>query len=106
MGSHRINSSNMQVLFLLCLATLCLSSPLAQAPPADLSPKPYSFQYGVDDSESKTSFQASESQDAKGSVGGTYTVALPDGRIQTVKYSVDPVLGYVAEVAYSGNPVY
>ena len=64
-------------------------------------PKPYSFQYGVEDPESKASFQASESQDTAGSVGGEYRVALPDGRLQTVKYSVDPASGYIAQVTYS-----
>merc|ERR1712025_224236 len=110
MGSHQLAACNrIMVLFLAFLVTLIpcsLGLPFPQSPEESLSPKPYSFQYGVDSAETKTSFQASESQDVKGSVGGSYTVALPDGRIQTVKYNVDPVLGYVAEVTYSGNPVY
>lgn len=31
---------------------------------------------------------------------------LPDGRIQTVKYTADHYNGYVAEVSYEGNPIY
>ena len=77
---------------------VCLCLPFPQAAEA---PKPYSFQYGVEDPESKASFQASKSQDTAGSVGGEYRVALPDGRLQTVKYSVDPASGYIAQVTYS-----
>jgi len=35
---------------------------------------------------------------------GQYHVLLPDGRVQTVKYSVDKDSGFVAEVVY-GNEV-
>ena len=39
-------------------------------------------------------------------IQGSYHVALPDGRIQTVTYSVDGYGGYVADVSYSGQAVY
>ena len=97
----------LQVTIALVIMALVHSAMLLPAPqsPSE-SVKPYTYQYGVEDSESKANFQASETKDAKGGVTGSYVVALPDGRIQTVKYSVDPVLGYVAEVSYSGKPVY
>ena len=70
------------------------------------TPEPYSFTYGVSDDYSKANFNAAESGDANGVVGGSYTVSLPDSRIQTVTYTADHANGYVAEVSYSGEAVY
>ena len=39
-------------------------------------------------------------------VSGSYQVALPDGRVQTVTYTADHYNGYVADVKYEGVPVY
>merc|ERR1711956_143619 len=71
----------------------------------DESPKPYSFQYGVADTYSGAQFNAQETADGK-VVTGSYQVALPDGRIQTVTYTADHYNGYVADVSYEGTPVY
>jgi hypothetical protein len=71
----------------------------------DESPKPYAFQYGVADSYSGAQFNAQETADGK-AVTGSYSVALPDGRIQTVTYTADHYNGYVADVSYSGEAVY
>merc|ERR1712106_1151908 len=68
-------------------------------------PQPYQYQYGVQDDYSGANFAASENSDAK-VVTGSYTVHLPDGRIQTVTYTADPYNGYVADVTYEGTPVY
>ena len=75
------------------------------APKYDESPKPYAFQYGVDDGYSGAKFSAQETADGK-VVTGSYQVALPDGRIQTVTYTADHYNGYVADVKYEGTPVY
>ena len=36
-------------------------------------------------------------------ITGSYYVALPDGRLQKVTYSVDAYGGYVADVSYEGK---
>merc|ERR1711935_233433 len=80
---------------------------VAHAAPATYeTEKPYSYQYGVADDYSNSNFNAAETADAAGNVQGSYTVALPDGRIQTVKYTSDNYNGYVADVSYEGTPAY
>merc|ERR1719291_83300 len=69
-------------------------------------PEPYTYTYGVADDYSKANFNAAETADANGVVGGSYSVSLPDGRIQTVTYTADHVNGYVAEVSYTADAVY
>merc|ERR1711936_1019522 len=71
----------------------------------DEAPKPYAFQYGVADDYSGAKFNAQETADGK-AVSGSYQVALPDGRIQTVTYTADHYNGYIADVKYEGTPVY
>merc|ERR1712106_428924 len=68
--------------------------------------EPYTYQYGVADDYSNANFNAAETADGNGVVTGSYSVALPDGRTQTVKYTSDNYNGYVADVTYEGVPVY
>merc|ERR1712106_451014 len=118
MGTVIRNTSTMKQFTL--LSTVCLSAVLAQGPqryeqqpqvPQGYReevevPQPYKYQYGVKDEYSSSNFAKTESQDDKGNVIGTYVIALPDGRIQTTKYTADPVQGFVAEVTYEGEPVF
>ncbi|XP_071749972.1 uncharacterized protein [Lepeophtheirus salmonis] len=69
------------------------------------APQPYAFQYGVADDYTGSNFSAEENADGK-ITSGSYKVALPDGRIQTVTYTVDAYNGFVADVQYEGTPVY
>ena len=75
----------------------------APAPHYDETPKPYAFEYGVEDSYSGAAFGQTETSDTS-AVAGNYRVALPDGRTQIVNYHADPVGygGYVADVKYEG----
>ena len=94
------------------ISTLALvaaaSAQYAPAPVAVVKevPQPYAYEYGVADDYSKANFRKTETQDAAGNVGGSFTIALPDGRIQTTTYTADHTNGFVAEVTYSGEAVY
>merc|ERR1711872_298768 len=63
-------------------------------------PAVYSYEYAVKDDYSAADFGAAESRDNYLTTG-KYVVALPDGRVQTVSYTVDGGNGYVADVVYS-----
>ncbi|XP_068242820.1 adult-specific cuticular protein ACP-20-like [Palaemon carinicauda] len=65
-------------------------------------PLPYYYGYHVDGDYKGPHFGQHEKSDGKG-VYGSYTVALPDGRKQHVKYTADHYNGYVAHVSYSGK---
>ena len=103
--------SSLQVIVaasLLAVAAGSPAGPLVAAPAyaaADLSEPPvYAYQYGVNDDYSGANFQQSENRDGY-VTSGSYTVALPDGRIQTVKYT-DNGDGVIQDVSYEGVPQY
>ena len=106
-------------LVLLSLVAACAadSVPAYGAPPAygppvavyveeKLPPQPYAYEYGVADDYSHSNFKKAETQDAGGNVAGSFTIALPDGRIQTTTYTADHTNGFVAEVTYSGEAIF
>lgn len=64
--------------------------------------KHYRFSYAVKDGYSGDDFSHTQKQE-NGAVHGSYKVQLPDGRMQTVKYTADDVHGYRAEVTYEGE---
>ena len=78
-----------QVIASLCLLSLASAAPQYHPAPApaygDLAePALYAFQYAVNDDYSGAQFQQTEHRDGY-ITSGSYTVALPDGRVQTVK---------------------
>merc|ERR1712061_366863 len=73
--------------------------------PVKYAEEPYTYEYAVADDYSKAAFNAAEASDGK-AVTGSYSVALPDGRTQHVKYTADHYNGYIAEVTYEGEAHY
>ena len=87
------------------VAPLAYGAPAYHQPSYE-EPAAYTYQYGVNDDYSGANFNADESRDGY-STKGSYSVALPDGRLQTVTYNVaDGYSGYVADVTYSGEAKY
>ena len=68
------------------------------------APRSYQFNYGVHDPHYGPRFAQSEHNDGR-TVQGYYSVDLPDGRTQHVKYYADQAGygGYNAEVTYTGG---
>eukprot|EP00091_Calanus_sinicus_P007774 TRINITY_DN18_c0_g1_i8.p1 TRINITY_DN18_c0_g1~~TRINITY_DN18_c0_g1_i8.p1 ORF type:complete len:186 (-),score=79.83 TRINITY_DN18_c0_g1_i8:78-575(-) len=67
-------------------------------------PDPFKFEYGVHDDKYYTDFSEHRSGDEYGNIVGEYQVALPDGRIQYVKYTADGNYGgTIMEVSYKGE---
>jgi len=62
----------------------------------------YKFSYQVEDGYSGNQFGHSENR-LGSSTAGAYHVLLPDGRVQTVEYTVDSYDGYKAKVQYQGS---
>ena len=81
-------------------------APAAYKEPSYDEPPVYAYTYAVADDYSGAKFNAGENRDGY-ATSGSYSVALPDGRIQTVNYKfADAYSGYVADVSYSGEPHY
>ena len=59
----------------------------------------YNFSYQVEDGYSGNQFGHSENRLGSATTGA-YHVLLPDGRVQTVEYTVDSYAGYKATVHY------
>merc|ERR1739845_114228 len=104
-------------MYQLDIASALVAAAFADSPPVygapapvykepEFPPQPFAYEYGVNDDYSKANFKKTETQDAYGNVQGSFVIALPDGRIQTVTYTADNDAGFVADVSYEGTPVY
>merc|ERR1719195_464508 len=79
--------------------TVCVVAAVARpdAPPAAYAPAAPAYP--------SNNYGANEDRDGY-ATSGSYYVALPDGRLQKVTYSVNGDGGYVADVTYEGEAVY
>jgi len=68
-------------------------------------PPKYAYGYEVQDAYSGADFGQEEERDGY-VTSGSYRVALPDGRIQTVTYKSEGDAGFVADVQYEGEAQY
>ena len=95
------------MLIISALVAVALAAPqkYAQQPQYSDAPAKYAYDYKVQDATSGVDFGQNESRDGA-STQGSYYVALPDGRVQKVTYSVNGDGGYVAEVTYEGEARY
>merc|ERR1712117_198619 len=122
MGSQfcsTLRYTSMKVLIsLTVLATAALARPdkaPASYAPAPVAYKPapsypeeppkYTYSYSVKDDYTSNNYGASEDRDGY-APSGSYYVALPDGRLQKVTYTVNGDGGYVADVTYEGEAQY
>ncbi|KAK4874563.1 hypothetical protein RN001_013923 [Aquatica leii] len=88
----------MKIFVLIAVVVSAFAQPQVQNPQE--APRPYDFQYKVDNPPTKTYFGQNESGDTAGKVLGSYYTLLPDGRIMTVEYRVDGQSGYVPRISY------
>lgn len=65
----------------------------------------YIYKWAVQDDYTNNNYGQDEKRDGY-ATSGSYYVALPDGRLQRVTYSVNGDGGYVAEVSYEGEAQY
>ena len=68
-------------------------------------PASYTYDWAVKDDSSNNNYGQTESRNGDKTTG-SYYVLLPDGRTQTVTYTVDAYGGYQADVTYSGEAKY
>ena len=95
------------------LINTSIGRPSPDNPPASYNPAPsyasepasYSYQWAVKDDYSNNNYGQTETRNGDKTTG-SYSVLLPDGRTQTVTYSVDGYGGYVADVTYEGEAKY
>ncbi|XP_069958450.1 cuticle protein 19.8-like [Cherax quadricarinatus] len=82
-------------------------SPASVYPPTFFfkAPPRYNYGYSINDDFSGNNFGHQETRDGY-DTKGSYSVQLPDGRIQLVTYTVSGDSGYLAEVKYIGEAKY
>ena len=89
----------------LVAASLAAPQGYAAEPAYPDEPALYTYTYAVKDDYTNNNFGTEEKRDGY-NTQGSYYVSLPDGRLQSVAYSVSGEGGYVADVSYQGEAQY
>merc|ERR1711942_541688 len=113
MGSSAQTTQPAIMKVFIALSALVAASLAAPAAPPAYGAEPaypdepalYTYQYAVKDDYTNNNFGTEEKRDGY-AAQGSYYVALPDGRLQKVAYSVNGDGGYVADVTYEGEAQY
>ena len=106
-----MNSYIAAVFALVALINVCVARPdnrpssYHPAPSYADVPASYSYDWAVKDDYSNNNYGQTESRNGDKTIG-SYYVLLPDGRTQTVTYTIDGYGGYVADITYSGEAKY
>ncbi|MDK3205786.1 chitin-binding domain-containing protein, partial [Escherichia coli] len=79
------------------------SAPAYKSYEPEYAPKPYSFEYSVNDPHTYDIKSQSEYADGNGYVKGSYSLVEPDGSTRVVEYTADDYNGFQAEVKKSGG---
>merc|ERR1711996_174815 len=103
----KLNMNSKMIVLLCALFSVALSAPQSSysQPSYPDAPPAYQYDYAVKDDYSGVDFGQTESRDGY-NTQGSYYVALPDGRLQKVSYTVTAEGGYVADVTYEGEAQY
>ena len=88
----------------LLFAVALADNPAPYQEPAP-GPAVYSYNWAVKDDYTSNNYGQNEERNGD-ATSGSYYVALPDGRLQKVTYSVNGYGGYVADVTYEGEAQY
>merc|ERR1712128_122290 len=112
MGTDDTNTSSSDIMIAKATLLFALVAAVAGAPSQGYAPTPaydepakYDFNYAVKDDYSGNDFGHNEARNGY-DTEGSYYVLLPDGRLQTVTYTVNGDSGFVAEVTYEGEAQY
>merc|ERR1711944_334221 len=105
-NNHKLKM-NSKMIVLCALFAVALSAPQSSysQPSYPDAPPAYQYDYAVKDDYSGVDFGQTESRDGY-NTQGSYYVALPDGRLQKVSYTVNGDEGYLANVEYVGEATY
>jgi len=90
------------IFVLLLVIGVGVSAPQGESEPKESDDsQAYSYNWGVNDAESKNYYGQEQSSNAAGRVEGRYYVWLADGRLMTVSYYVDGDSGFVPKITFS-----